>query len=329
MPKKATPPPPVLQTSLTPQLSEEEESGYLKILQGNPTNELTRMAGKRNAVELNLNDRATIKEGALTVFIEQYSSLAGGLKPSTMKLLHAGVLQLTTLNHYGEQRPERIKNTVRFTLDEYMELRGLRDRKEARKQVKADLEALYNVSLEWTENDGRGDTVAFEMMRVFYYAKLERSGTIEMGFSPELAGYLVSSHVMYLPRLYWQLNDKHTPNSSSLLYKLALNQRINRGRNQACIISVSALLTVCSIPRYEELGAKGQVLQRIIDPFERDMHALEPTLTWEYCNKKGVALTEEQLADLSYREFSRRYVHYDLAENPERGRALFRPVDKG
>lgn len=296
----------------------EQEHRFVAIYQGTPTNALSKVGRlDKKKPEVNLNDRAVISEDRLTLFIDRYSELTSTLKSSTVKLLQAGVLQLTYNNSYRQTTPETVRSVAEFTLDEYMALRGLKDRKEARKQIQSDLEVLFNLSIGWMENTGAGEK-AFDMMRVCYRTSLSRGGTITMAFSPELANYLVNAYEMKLPELYWRLSDKRNPNSSPLLWKISLLKKQNRGHASEDVISIRTLLeNAPDIPSFDEVQASDRAFtRRIIDPLERDLNALSSVLSWEYCNAKRTPLTKKQLERFSYAMFIECYIRIQWTRYP-------------
>lgn len=303
------------QRPIAPQLP--VQTTFLSIYQGTPTNALARV-GKNSAIEVNFNDRATITQDRLTLFIENYSQLTAGLKNSTIKLLQAGVLQLTGQNTYRGTDIDRLTHQVSFTLTEFMSLRGLKDRKEARKQIREDCETLLSLTFNWEEKRG-GQVEAFSMIKPLYGASLDKGGDISLYFAPEFAFYLVNAYEMKLPALYWSINDRRNPNSSQLLWNIALFKKLNFGKKSEDIISVKTLLQCApSIPPYKSLQkGREKVREKIIDPFERDMNALNESLEWTYCAARGAPLPEGTLENLTYSVFIKLYIKVQWKEYPE------------
>lgn len=278
----------------------EREPAFLSIYQGTAINALQKTI-KQQPDRINDNGRAEITKDSLTLFIEDWDKLTTGIKGSTIKLILAGIAQLTRQNTYKEENPERIKNAVLLNFDEYMSLRDLKDRKDARKQVKEDCDAIMRLRMSWNETDGR----IFDMLSPFYRAFLTKSGYINLSFAPEIAHYLVNAYEMKLPDLYWAIKDGKNPNSAAFLYRISLLKKINRGTKSEDIISVKTLLDNAScIPDYDTVMQNSRAVGRkIIEPFERDMNALSESIEWEYCHEKGTPLTEEELLNLSYTVF--------------------------
>ena len=240
-----------------------------------------------------ITDLATIERGGLTVQITDYVSKGIKLKASTHRLLDALTVRFAET---GGKSP-----TVEIPLSEYMDLCGLSDAKEARKQVKEDLEALYSLTLSYT---GKGKhSLNFADVRLCD-AKGIMNGVIFLNFSRPLYGVLMQYPIMRLPNEYFKLNSKRNPNSSYFLRKISEQKNMNAGTPTENIISVQTLLnSTDELPRYEDIASTGRIDQRIIRPFERDMDALSNTLSWEYCHSKGAPLTAEELLNMDYSLF--------------------------
>ena len=120
----------------------EEAKTFSTIRQGTATNALTKVNSilGRNTVIDQFTGAATVTEGDLTITFPHFESI-GGLKPSTPRLLDAITVDLT---ERGAKSP-----TVSLSLAEYMDKCGLKDRKEARKQAKEDLETLFDARISY------------------------------------------------------------------------------------------------------------------------------------------------------------------------------------
>lgn len=276
-----------------------DTSTFSTIRQGSATNALTKIKPKIGKnLELDaITGAATIKQGGLALSIPDYSKLvSGGLKTSTYKLLDALTVVFTESG--GKS------TTVTLSLDEYMKKCGLKDKKEARKQVTADLEALFNMRLSFT---GRKKTDQDFLDLRICDAKGIKNGIITFNFSAPFYKVIMGYPVMPYPAQLWKLDAKANPNSYYLLRKIAEHKNMNIGKKNEDIIAVSTLLKVCpSIPSYNDVvkSSNRSTTERIINPFERDLNALADTLTWEYCHSNGQPLTDEELTLFNYEIFN-------------------------
>ena len=300
---------------------EPDKGAFSPMLQGTGTNKLTQISTRKNnpAVDA-ITGLATITNGNLTVFIEKYNNLAGGLRISTHKLLDACTIALTAQNDYrGSGEP---KTTVTIPLEDYMSRCGKpltkSSKDEMRKKVKQDLEALYSTSIEWSEPSGK-NTKDFAKMRICTMVAV-KNGNIVMDFSPSIATYLTHAYVMQYPIELFKA-DERNPSSYYMGKKLLQHNSIdnNQRKGTANIISVKALLESCpDIPTYEEvIATDGAVDRRIKASLENTLNSLSSLITWEYSNSKGAPLTNEQLQDFNYSVFIDCYIHFEVLNAPD------------
>lgn len=295
------------------------EQGVLEtILQNNSTNALTKFTGKN--IEINpVTGEAEITRGNFILKIPHYKELSD-LKTSTWQLLDALTLKLTA-NPRKETEP-----TVKITLDEYMQRRGLKDRKAAKEQAVADMDILKSVSFTLEEIKGSGKkkaTAQYQFVNLADSGRVEKNGDIVFTYGSTFHRNLISAQIMpYSPALL-QVNNHRNPNSYYLGRKISELKNMNAlHKNAGNIISVKILLENAPyIPSYEEVAAKNRNFTgRIIEPFERDLNALEDAFTWEYCHENGRPLTEEELANFSYEIFSTCNVKFTWREYPDQTR---------
>lgn len=312
---------PTLKPSKTP-----DKGAFSPMLQGTGTNKLTQISTRKTdpAVDA-ITGLATITNGNLTVFIEKYNNLAGGLRISTHKLLDACTIALTSQNDYrGSGEP---KTTVTIPLEDYMSRCGIPITKpskdKTRRKVKEDLETLYSTSIEWSEPSGK-QTRDFAKMRICDTVAI-KNGNIIMNFSPAIAGYLTHAYIMQYPMELFKA-DERNPSSYYMGKKLLQHNSIdnNQRKGTANIISVKALLESCpDIPAYNEVMAADRHLeQRIKMPFETALNSLSSFISWEYSNSKGIPLTDEQLDNFTYSVFIDCYIHFEVLNAPDQTQRL-------
>ncbi len=306
-------------------IGDREKSKFSTIRQGTATNALTKLRAieGKNATVDPITGTATIAKGNFTLTIPNYDKLAG-LRTSTYQLLDAITVAFTAS---GAKSP-----TVIIPLTEYMERRGLKDRKEAKKQVTTDMELLRQASITGEEKRGRGkkkETVAYSFVNIADSGDVKRNGDIVFTFGNTFYKMLLCYAVMPYPAQLQTLNNNNNPNSYYLLRKIAEHKNMNVGKKNEDIIAVKTLLaTAPFIPSYEEVMATGRQLnQRIIEPFERDMDALEETLTWTYCHSNNKPLTDEELASLSYETFNGLLLKIDWKQYPDQTARLERKAE--
>ena len=335
MPKKPTPSRPLApMEQVTPSLSPGAalENHFSPMLQGTATNTLTKTSIKKTPPQVDaVTGLATIANDGLTVFIEGYDQLSGGLRVSTHKLLDLCTLQITRQNDYrGTGEPRTL---VSISLDDYLDAMGIPHTKaskdKALRKVKEDLEALYSTSIEWSESTG-AETRDFAKTRICHTVGLQR-GRILIDFTPAFTQYLTNSYIMQYPRAILQISEKFT-NSYYLGRKLLLHHSIHNNQKKGThnIISVKALLeNAPELPSFDQVKATDRAYaRRIIEPFERDLNALSSFLTWNYCNAKGAPLSRKQLDNFTYDVFAACYIQFQVEDFPGGGQAPPAPPKK-
>lgn len=325
----------------TNETTPEQRKEYSSILQGKPTNTVTKTSKKSLALDPFTETGRANREG-VQVFLKNYNALS--LNVQTHKVLDALTIKLTNNFPFGETATaEQIaeRRIVEITVDEYMQLCGLKDRKEARKQLKEAIQTLYNISLEWDEvsyivPEGKKkrvkQSVHYNIRLTDAIIELEENplkrGKVVFAFSFTLAQYLSKAYIMPYPNKLLALNAKYNPHSYYMGRKLAEHHNMNIGKENANRIAVSTLLKALpDMPTYAEVmqNMNGSLTQKIIQPFERDLIALVNNgilASWKYCNSKGEPLTEEQIDSYSYDVWEKWLIEFELADYPDQSERL-------
>lgn len=289
---------------------------YSPLRQGTLTNEASKITPSKKEFKLNMiSETAKFTKGDFTISFSHFEEIMG-LKTSTHQLLDACIRELTLR---GLQN-----RTISFHLDDYMALRGLRDKKTARQQVKRDLETLFDARYSFTQknkNKSR-DFMDFRMIS----KKGIKNAIISVTFTPEFIELLQSYNynIMYVHELLFKLDNKKYPCAYYFLRKILEHKNMNYWEDNADIISVQTLLKTVEcvehgIPSYEEVAKSNRHYDtRIIDPFENNMDALNEVFTWEYCHSKELPLTDDELQNFNYELFSKLLIKIHWHNYPER-----------
>lgn len=286
------------------------------IKQGNFTNTLTKTRSTNSNTEIDGCGTATITNGDLTLTIPDFEKTAG-LKTSTHQLLDIITMYFTSAG--GKY------NNISISLDDFMARRKLKDKKEARKQIKRDLELLSNLKATYSSKDKRD----YYDERLLYGGGIVK-GNILVKIGDTFAHYLIKCGVMPYPPQLSTINGNDNPNSYFMLRKIQELKNMNVNKHNEDIISVKTLLSVCpKLQKYEDIrGAGSHIKQRIIDPFERDLDALEETISWEYCHSNGAPLTDEELEILDYDIFIDLLIKVYWKDYPDQTPRLERKAQK-
>jgi hypothetical protein len=216
-----------------------------------------------------------------------------------------------------------------------MEACRIKDLKEARSQLNDAIRALYAVSLEWDETayekpEGKSRKVKItkhHRMRISDHTITQeegnpvKRGVAEFRLSFDMAEYLSGSYIMPYPSALLTINTKAHPYSIPLGWKLCALYNMNyENPERRSRTTVATLLRAAKgIPRYEDIAATGQVYNRIIAPFNRDLQELVSAgvlSSYHYETPAGVRIEGNQLG-LSYQEFSALYVYFELRGYPD------------
>ena len=209
-----------------------------------------------------------------------------------------------------------------------MKRRGLKDRKEAKTQAKADMEILRGASFSWEERRGK-KTESYSFVNLADSGEIRRNGDIVFTYGTTFYNILLGYPVMPYPAQLQTLNSKRNPNSYYLLRKIAEHKNMNIGKKNEDIIAVKTLLSIAPyIPSYDEvMSGNRNIADRIIGVFERDMDALETTLSWNYCHSLDQPLTDEELATMSYARFEELLIHTEWRNYPDQTARLERKAE--
>jgi len=290
---------------------ERLQSGdFFPIRQNAAINAITKMRQNKAKTDENTN-KATIKKADVALLIADPNKLLGEYKTSTAKTLD--ILLAKCEPDKGDK--------VSLTLSEYMQLRGLKDRKSAKRTVRADAQLLAEIKL------SAGDINNYEWLRLFYKGSV-KEGNITMYLTKDFLEVLKGAYIMDYPKGLLKTNDKEHPNSYNFGRKIAEHQRINRDSETKDIISVKTLLDNSeNIPTIEEVMQRGRNPgQKIIEPFERDLDHLTELglLRWNYCHKHGAILTDEELINLDYKLFETLNIKVEWINYPDQTKYIER-----
>lgn len=311
---------------------EQERRAYLSgvhedryVMQGPGTNLFTKTNVKRNT-KRNQDKRA--KTDIQTTEVRDTSAKSNvalvslNMDPSNWasKVGNITVSSLQLFDIIGAQSKKTNSPRITMEISEYMKLRGLTRLQTAREQVQRDLNTLYNVSLDYRDNNGEyGTNGSIRLIS----AQFVRNGVFQATLSLELWEYMQSkSFPMYIPPQLYEINSHKNPHSYYLLRKICEHKNMNRGKPNEDLIAVKTLLGAASgIPTVEEVRKLDRnTKERIIVPFERDMNELTPTLQWEYCHNKGKSLTRSELDGMDFTLFQTLMIRIKWVYYPEQSK---------
>lgn len=321
MPNKPKAPPPTGSTRVSELGGKKvelfQESLFYMLAQSRATNTLARNLTRRilDPTQLDLYGNGKVETKDFRLFIRGYNELLGGINTSASKLLDSLLITAT-----GDGLRDTL---VALPLKDYMQMRGLKDEKETRKQVKRDLDALARVRFEYRGKGKEKDN----WLHVALYGGTSgiKNGVIFFRFNEDFYHSLQVGEGKYLfmffPKEALRLKDNAHPYSYALARRIAEHKRINIGARSEDKIGVQTLIAACpGFPTYEEVMAGNRnISDRIIAPFERDMDALSEAFVWEYVGEQPE--TYQEFTDAQVRIRWRQYPPTkDLIESKEKRR---------
>lgn len=266
----------------------KESIEYMAVPQTDHSNKLVSVLHSNKLVddkasELTDTKQLMYKDGTITLKVLNQKNIG----VSATKAFHI-LLYLTD---------QQNSNRVSIKLTEYMNIRGLKSRPSARRQVLKDMETLHATLYTFE----RGDKT-YKLSPSAGFFGIE-NGTIFFTFSEE---YLCTfrNSFLYLDNRAFKYNDKENPHSFYFHWCITLNYRMNCDKPNHNIVSVRKLIeTAPSFPKYNKV--RGEFNRMVVEPFERDMDNLEG-IKWEYVGE----------APYTYEEFINANVRITMLDKP-------------
>ena len=315
-------------------------SQFHKVSQGTPIHGLIASSTSPQNMQINAITRAgTINSDGVIITVDEEALLA--VSAQTFKVLIMYLSKATEQLPRGDQiTAEAIQRSraVALTLEEYMRACRIKDKKSAREQLNTAVSALFGISLEWDETEynkpeGKSRKVkerVHHRMRITDHTITReegnpvKRGAAEIRLSFDMAEYLAGAYIMPYPSALLTINTHNNPYSIPLGWKLCALYNMNYGKPRQNRTTVETLLRAAKgIPRYDVIAEKGQVFDRIIKPFDRDMRALVEAgvlSSYYYFDDNGDRI--DSIASLTYSEFSALNVWYQIKDFPDQAPRL-------
>lgn len=260
----------------------QDPEGFYLLAQGQASNKLSKKLTERMAgtTQIDIYGNGRIIEKDFRLFVKSYNELINGVPETAARLLDSLMISATR---------NGLQNTlVTLPIKEYLDMRGLKDEKEIREQVKGDIDALERISFEYKgtgKNQGAWLKVSISGGTVGQI----KNGDIVFRLNQDfIDSFKVGEGnrflYMYFPREALTGSVKVNPWKYYLGRKISEHKRMNIGKPNADTISVQTLIDACpNYPTYEKVMQGDRAIsRRIIEPFERDLDALSPSILWEY-----------------------------------------------
>ena len=271
-----------------------------------------------------LTGAAKYQRGDLHLIVDRAEDVGVNISVQTHKLFDVLVLALGSQNTY-RCPTSKIKTQVSISLDEYLALCGKPRTKaskdELRKAVSKELDLLYHISIEWYELR-KGETRHFLKMRLCDQVGII-NGYITVNFTTQISEYLTHAYVTQYPLALLAVDGRQRAAyyaGKKLAFHYGLRQ--NRKKGSYNCISVSKLLeAIPEIPSINVINETdaGHWARRIQQPLEKALDVLIKNGIlgmWEYCLAGKRKISGTNLFFVSYEEFIKLYVHFELSNFP-------------
>ena len=268
-------------------------SDFYLILQGKVTNLLPtiqtknqKAGGQRNVSISKSNYKFTIKE---------YDELKNGIPTYVYQFFDCLLLHFTSTGSKSAQ--------IRLPLKDYMEMRGLKNIKEARQNVLDSMSILKKIEYNVFENT-RGKKPKWSgTISLFGGTGIIRNGIIQFNFNEDFYKTLCQYHTMEVSYQALQLNTHKNPNSYHFLKYISLNYRINEGKQRQNTITIRALTEKSpALPSFDDVAQSDRAFnRRIVQATFRDLDILQ-SISYTVVSADDDDITDKKY-DLSYEDF--------------------------
>ena len=305
---------------------------YMHMAQNNATNDFNktaRLSPKRGILQ-QWGEILSYQQGNLTIEIPHYEQLlqnssigkSGELNTPTKKILDIATIIFSNNGH---------DPSIRFSLDDYMMLCDLTDKKEARKQVNSALEVLFDISISYDDSKNKNKSRNYRDMRLVDDKGI-KNGIVYLHIAHGFSEMLADCPVMPYPlaMLKASKGTQHR-NSFYIARKMAEHKNMNVGKRNENIISVRALIEASPfLPTADEVRNSNSrsITDRIINPFLADLDEACNSLGlssegYELHYASGAEIPDDELVNLDYETFINAYVHFDeLPDYPDQTKRL-------
>lgn len=315
-------------------LEEEHGPQYLITYGGNRIRPLLQINTRTTPPPIDpMSGHATIQRGALSVRVENFDQLISGWGAGVHKFLQYATMKLAEQNHHKESQVSKLRLTVCFPLDEYLEATGTPLTKSHRqyqtRKIEDFLQTLYETSINWSDPEQYRWERPLSCRIIG--AKGVKRGVVAISFSPEFAHYIVNTTPYPLNQNIFKI-DERKPAALNLAirlneyYCMDINKKIDPETGEITggqynYVSVKTVLEWLSdtIPSREEVykSHRRKYTEKITQPLHAALNELEEkdVCTWEYRNSGREPLTEEQRAEVeagNYDTIKDLYIQFDM-----------------
>lgn len=246
------------------------------------------------------------KNDELVVYVEMPEEYEGKLtlddfqfSKTTHRLLVFLIQKFTNLT-----KDEQEVGYVEFTVKEFADLCGLKDRDNCKRLIEKDLFSLFCLRCE------------FNGTEIFIIEDIGVGrGKFAFVIDKSLKTYLTHyKGYVLLPQSYYSASLHKAPEAPGWLYFLVCQSHLNANKSNKNRISVNSLLVRGNFMSIEDIRQtkNNSIKERIMMPLIRNLCELNETFDLKYFNKAGKELSVKQLQKLTYEELIKIVIHYEM-----------------
>ena len=300
----------------------------------NKFNKIAQMNDSRGILEI-FGGALTYTQKEITIKIPHYEELwrQSSLKGTELNTPMKKMLDLSTAISRELHSPR-----VEIPLKDFMKITGVKDEKEARKQVNHSLDVLADIMLSFDDSKNKNRSSSYRDLRVIGEKGIKK-GKIFLVFSLGFFEEIEKMPLMPYPLRILQASKGNQKNRNSyyLAHKICELQNMNTGARNERIISVKTLLAACPYlaTENEVRQSDRRLYDRIINPFIADLEEALRILGigedgYEWFFENGISIPDSELSSMEYETFIKSYIHLDkipdypavaVSENKEKRRA--------
>ncbi len=306
---------------------QETKNDYVAFYQGKITNAFTAVSKKsKHMIDQDSHAWLFPTEELGSSIVTLTKPEKNELSLSTSKLLDAITIMLTEILPYNAT-DEQLSKFLDFNIDvyKYMEYCNLQDKNQTVKQLKKNLEALFNASTTATVTRYEGKKRIEEVQDLRFidekpHGQIRKTAHIHIALS--FARYLVHNQIMAYPTKI--LLTSKNQNVYYLGKRLAELYNMNRNKSNKDSINIENLLKFTpNIPTLEEENHRGRhYRERCIEPLEKALQELleiEFLKEWHFLNAEKKQIPYDKLLkwSITVEDWKKIFIHFVIKDYPE------------
>jgi len=255
----------------------EQNKEYYKQNEASNALQAINSKDKRKAREQETTTKCISKNGFELQF--KNTDMLNSFDSFTRKFLIYGDTNLTNIN--DNKQNDQINDNIVFSLSEFAERLGLKNIEDVKDRLQKTIK-LLRTSIEYKCIDPKSKKWSgWGITSIILSGEIDsKNDLVKIQYDRNyIKAIIKEGHLTTYPPQIFKLDDEKNPESFSLFLKINNHQRMNGKKPNKNIIAVKTLIDI-TVSKNDRNYKK-----RIIEPFERDLNALNEFFKWEYSYK--------------------------------------------